>query len=352
MSKRIVVCCDGTWDNTGNNTNVWKVSNALTKTADQVAYYDDGVGANGTIIEKLAGGALGAGLFQKVKDGYTQIAHLYDQDDSLFIFGFSRGAYTARSLAGMIAICGLPTKDFDDAMVATAFQAYRNKDQRDKLLQQLNQQYDMYNAKITMLGVWDTVGSLGIPSIFGGVDPVIYGFLDTSLHPDVLNAFQGLAIDERRMEFPPTLWTSQPAPGQTLEQIWFAGVHGDIGGGYADDPATQTALSDISLSWMMSKAWTLGLETDPSFQTEYSNLAAYSLDTLHDSWSILWGFPRSRSVADNSSLANSVAIRYQNVSSYRPSNLKFANNEPAASYQIVSVVTPEPPTVQAAGANG
>jgi uncharacterized protein (DUF2235 family) len=86
------------------------------------------------------------------------------------------------------------------------------------------------------------------------VDSLIYGFLDTTLHPDVLNAYQALAIDERRSEFPPTLWTSQPANGQTLEQIWFTGVHSDVGGGYGADPTTQTALSDITLSWMMSKA--------------------------------------------------------------------------------------------------
>jgi len=207
MNKRIVLCTDGTWDNTANNTNVYKVAKAVTTNATQVSFYDDGVGANGTPIEKLVGGAFGTGLFQKVKDGYTQVAHLYQQNDPIFLFGFSRGAYTARSIAGMIAICGLPTKDFDSQMVDAAFQAYRNPSQRETLLAQLNQNYDMYNARITMLGVWDTVGSLGIPAIFGGVDNLLYGFLDTSLHPDVLHAYQAIAIDERRIEFPPTRLT-------------------------------------------------------------------------------------------------------------------------------------------------
>jgi len=345
MSKRIVLCTDGTWDNTANDTNVYKVAKALTTSADQVGFYDDGVGSNGTPIEKLVGGAFGAGLFQKIKDGYTQVAHLYEQDDPIFLFGFSRGAYTARSIAGMIAICGLPTSDFDTNMVETAFQAYRNPDQRDALLAQLNQKYDMYNAKITMVGVWDTVGSLGIPAIFGGVDNLIYGFLDTTLHPDVLNAYQAVAIDERRAEFPPTLWTSQPVNGQTLEQVWFTGVHSDVGGGYAEDSSTGTALSDITLSWIMSKAWALGLETDAEFQAQYSNLAAESaLDTVHESWNVLWGFPRSRTVSDNSSIANSVVIRYQNEASYRPGNLKFPGGVPQAGYTIV-------PTVSAAPAN-
>jgi uncharacterized protein (DUF2235 family) len=329
MTKRIVLCTDGTWDNIANNTNVYKVSKAITTSADQVSFYDDGVGANGTPIEKLIGGAFGAGLFQKIKDGYTQIAHLYEQDDPVFLFGFSRGAYTARSIAGMIAICGLPTKDFDSNMVDTAFQAYRNPDQREALLAQLNQNYAIYNAKITMLGVWDTVGSLGIPAIFGGVDHLLYGFLDTSLHPDVLNAYQALAIDERRAEFPPTLWTSQPVNGQTLEQIWFTGVHSDVGGGYGDDSSTGT--------------WALGLETDPAFKTQYSSLGAENaLDTLHNSWNVLWGFPRSRSIAANSALANSVVIRYQNDQSYRPGNLSFPGGAPAPGYTIVPVVAAAP----------
>ncbi len=339
MSKRIVVCTDGTWDTTSNDTNVYKVFRSSITSADQAVYYDDGVGSDGTPIEKLLGGAFGLGLFQKIKDAYTQVAHLYDKDDSLFLFGFSRGAYTARSLAGMIAICGLPTENFDSNMVDLAFNAYRNKDQRDTLLKELNSKYAMYDAKITMVGVWDTVGSLGIPAAFGGVSPLIYGFLDTGLHPDVLNAYQALAIDERRIEFPPTLWTSQPAPGQTMEQVWFTGVHCDVGGGYPDDQPTNTALSDITLSWMMSKAWKLGLESDPAFEKQHTNPEAkLSLDTAHESWSVLWGFPKLRSIADDSSLSNSVVVRCQNMSSYRPGNLKLQNGVPAPGYRIVPVV--------------
>lgn len=351
MSKRIVLSTDGTWDNTGNNTNVYKVSKALTTTSDQVGSYDDGVGVNGTPIEQLIGGAFGAGLFQKVKDGYTQIAHLYEQDDPIFLFGFSRGAYTARSIAGMIAICGLPTKDFDNNMVDIAFQAYRHPGQRAAFLAQLNKDYAMYDAKITMLGVWDTVGSLGIPAIFGGVDNVIYGFLDTSLHPDVLNAYQAVAVDERRIEFPPTLWTSQPAPGQKMEQVWFTGVHGDVGGGYADDSATESALSDITLSWIMNKAWPLGLETDPGFTRLYSNLPAQcALDTKHESWAVFWGFPHPRTIASSAPIANSVVIRYQNDQSYRPSNLQFPEGVPPGGHPVVPVVNAVPAlAAQAAG---
>src|SRR5580704_11991612 len=120
MGKRIVFCADGTWDSSGKNTNVYKLFKALQTSAEQVPYYDDGVGSDGLPIEKLLGGAFGAGLFQKIKDGYTKIAHVYEAGDEIFLLGFSRGAYTARSLGGMIAICGLPTKTFDNSLVDTA----------------------------------------------------------------------------------------------------------------------------------------------------------------------------------------------------------------------------------------
>lgn len=339
MSKRIIFCADGTWDSAQNDTNVYKLFKAIPITSSQVAFYDDGVGSDGTPLEKLVGGAFGDGLFQKIKDGYTKIAHVYEQGDEIFIFGFSRGAFTARSLAGMIANCGLPTGAFDDNLVNTAFQAYRNKAQRAALLATLNK-YNLFNAQIKMVGVWDTVGSLGIPALFGNVDPVLYGFLDTSLHPDVLNAYQALAIDERRQEFPPTLWTppSPPVAAQVLEQVWFAGVHCDVGGGYPE-----TGLSDITFSWMMGKAINLGLQIDANVSAQYATLdAKYALAQIHDSWSLLWGFPKSRTVTNNSILSNSVPIREEYENSYQPENLTLNGGAEVATYQTVQVVTPPP----------
>jgi uncharacterized protein (DUF2235 family) len=342
MSKRIVFCSDGTWDTSGNNTNVYKIYKALETTADQVPYYDDGVGADGQPIEKLAGGAFGAGLFQKIKDGYTKIAHTYEQGDEVFLFGFSRGAYTARCLAGMIAVCGLPTANFTDDVVESAFQAYRNKDQRAALLAELNKTCNLFDAKLTMVGVWDTVGSLGIPAIFGGVSPLIYGFLDTGLHPDVLNAYHALAIDERRAEFPATLWTP-PVPalaGQTVEQVWFCGVHCDVGGSYPADP-NGTALSDLTLGWMMSKASALGLVFVPAVAAQYALPMdpKYALDQKHESWNPLWAFPKRRPIVPESTLSDSVFVRCQNDSSYRPGNVNFVNGAPDPGYAKASVVS-------------
>lgn len=350
MAKKIVVCTDGTWDSSGKNTNVYKLSRAALNTVSQVVFYDDGVGADGTPIEKLTGGAFGTGLWQKIKDAYTQVAHVYEQDDEIFLFGFSRGAYTARSLAGMIAVSGLPTKNFDQDMVGSAFTAYRDKDQREKILAEMNQKYGMYDAKITMVGVWDTVGSLGIPSVFGGVSPILYGFLDTGLHPDVLNACHALAIDERRAEFPATLWNPNPANAQrqTVEQVYFTGVHCDVGGSYPE-----TGLSDITLSWMMQKAMQLGLEVSDAAKAQYGAApdAKHALDQKHESWSILWGFPKRRSIASNASISNSVAIRYLHDTSYRPGNLSIANGALAGTYQLIQTVA-EPPAAAAAATAG
>lgn len=343
MSKRILFCSDGTWDNSGKNSNVDKIYKAMQVTADQIPFYDDGVGSDGTPLERLLGGAFGTGLFQKVKDGYAKIAHVYEEDDEIFLFGFSRGAYTARSIAGMIAICGLPTNNFSEQMVETTFQAYRDKENRVSLLARLNQSCSLFDAQLTMVGVWDTVGALGIPSLLGGVDPIQYGFLDTSLHPDIKHAYHALAIDERRREFPATLWTSPPNPGQTLEQVWFTGVHCDVGGSYPDDP-DGTALSDVTLAWMMHKAAALGVTFAPDVQAKYPFPidAKRALDQKHESWSPVWAFPTSRPIGEDATLSSSVFIRCQHDSSYRPGSLTFADpatGQLAATYARAETAT-------------
>ncbi len=349
MAKRIIGCTDGTWDDSGKNTNVYRMFKAAATTAKQVTFYDDGVGADGLPIGRAVGGAFGFGLWQKIKSAYTQLAHVYEAGDELFLFGFSRGAYTARSLSGMITACGLPTKNFTDDLVDTAFEAYRNKNERASILAKLSN-CNMSPAKITMLGVWDTVGSLGIPSLFGGVSPLLYGFLDTSLSPNVVNAYHALAINERRMEFPATLWSNPPAFGQTIEQVWFPGVHSDVGGGYGPDAATGTALGDITFSWMLSKAIALGLEVSADVITKYPFPldAKYALDQLHESWNPVWGFPRPRKIPAGSNIANSAALRFAHDNTWRPSNLDVANNAIASGYKIVSVVS-DPEKAVAAG---
>jgi uncharacterized protein (DUF2235 family) len=337
MGKRVVFCSDGTWDMASSQSNVYKFYKALLITADQMPFYDDGVGADGNIILRLVEGAIGAGIEQKIKDGYTKIAHVYERGDQIYIFGFSRGAFTARSLAGMIAACGLPTANFTNSLVNTAFKAYRDKLNRAGILQTLSN-CDMDAPKISMIGVWETVGSLGLSALLGGVDPMD-GYLDTDLHPNILNAYHALAIDEKRPQFQPSLW-NVASPGQTLEQVWFSGYHSDVGGGVSGMHPGAKLLSDIPLAWMMSKASALGLQFDPDVAANYTLPldSSYALLPLNPPNAGL-NQVEPRSIAPGVTLANSVAIRCENLK-LRPGNLKFVDGVLASTYGIAAVVTP------------
>jgi len=350
MSKRIAFCADGTWDKANKQTNVYKLYKALLTTGDQIPLYDDGVGSDGGPLVMLLGGAFGTGLWKKIKDAYTKIAHVYEQGDELFIFGFSRGAFTARSLAGMIAVCGLPTKNVTDQLVELAFDAYRDQLNRAAKLQKLAP-WNMFAADIKMVGVWDTVGSLGIPAVFGQVDPILYGFLNTGLNPKIKNAFHAMAMDERRAEFMPTLWSGTPAADQHVEQVWFTGAHSDVGGGEDDAAPGVQELSDIPLSWMIDKARSLGLQVDEGVARQYSHPldSKYALNKFHESWNLGWGVPVRRHIAENATIANSVVVRCQLDPEWRPNNLKFVNGSLAPTYGIVPVVTQPATAAQGAG---
>jgi uncharacterized protein (DUF2235 family) len=340
MPKKIIFAADGTWQLPRNNTNVYKLYKGLSLTSSQVAFYDDGLGAEASGFTRALDGILGRGILDKVMSGYGQISHVYEPGDEVFLFGFSRGAYTARSVAGMIAACGLPAGDFDDALVEGVFAAYRDKANRAQLLAQLAK-YKLETACIRMIGVWDTVGALGVPAIFGGMDADKYGFLDTSLNPNVKNAFQCMSIDERRREFPITQWTSAPAPGQTIEQVWFSGCHGDIGGGTtaAGGVDDLTTLSDAPLTWMVAKAAALGLAFEPAFLAKSKMPPAkYALDKLHESWLPLFGLPVWRPVEPGSAISNSVAVRLEYAITYAPQNLNLQDGKLDPSYTIVKTV--------------
>jgi uncharacterized protein (DUF2235 family) len=325
--KKIVFCADGTWSHpkspTGvstTDTNVYKLYKALPTTATQCPRYDDGVGADTSLIEHFLGGAFGEGLFQKIKEGYTKIAHDYNEGDAIYLFGFSRGAYTARSICGMLTTCGLPTNLTQQA-INDAFDTYRKppgSPERATAKADLTQKYGNRPVEIAMIGVWDTVGSLGIPSVIGGVDSVRYGFLNTQLSASVKAAYQAVAIDERRMSFPPTLWDGDPAPGQTVEQVWFTGCHSSVGGG-----CPNCGLSDITLKWMLEKCKANGLEIDPAVWAKYQAIdsSVNGLEEIDESWSLIWGLPRHRQVASDSTIASSVASRLQHLRTYSPVNL-------------------------------
>jgi uncharacterized protein (DUF2235 family) len=348
MPKRIVFCADGTWQAPLNNTNVYRLYKALLVTSDQVTFYDDGVGADAAGLSRILQGALGEGLNQKVMDGYTKIAHVYLPGDEIYLFGFSRGAYTARSLGGMIANCGLPSGAFTDDCVTQAFAAYRDPVNRASILAGLGA-CGLADATIRMIGVWETVGSLGIPAIFGGIDEKQYGFLDTRLHPDVKSAYHCLAIDEVRAQFPATLWDAlpTPAPGQnptqTMEQVWFSGCHGDVGGGTLMGGAVDagTRLCDITMGYMLAKAQAQGLTFDPTITAQYGPLPAkFALDNIRESWAPQDGPQHLRPIPPNASVANSVAVRIQYALTYTPGDLTLNNATLADTYTQIPLVDP------------
>lgn len=270
MAKRLVVCCDGTWntpdqttDGKPTPTNVAKVAMALAPRDDegreQRLFYHRGVGT--TRSDRLLGGAFGAGLFRDVCETYRFVVQNYQPGDELFFFGFSRGAYTARSTAGLIRNAGVLHRDNAD-QIGQAYALYRNGNTNTNprsVAAALFRKMYSEETDIRFIGVWDTVGALGIPSVGGWLARRFnrrYEFHDTTLSSRVGEAYQALAIDERRGPFVPTIWSQSNTapPTQRLEQVWFTGSHSDVGGGNR-----QHGLSDIALLWMLEKARGAGL---------------------------------------------------------------------------------------------
>ena len=297
-NKRLVICCDGTWnepnDKVQNNTadeteptNVLKVVRGIAPVdghgIPQVVYYHAGVGTLG-FVDRFLGGVLGWGISKNIQETYRFIANNYHPGDELFLFGFSRGAYTVRSLAGFIGTVGLLKNEYL-RHVPTAYAYYRLRpEKRERSIQQerLNNLESRTGIPIKFIGVWDTVGALGAPTpILGSLTSWTLGFHDTRLGKDVQNAYQALAVDECRRPFQPDLWEGNPKSNQTIEQMWFPGVHANVGGGYRD-----TVLSDIALKWMTDRAASHGLK----FTSRIENLKPGVANTgkLEDSFSLVY----------------------------------------------------------------
>ena len=240
--KRLVVCCDGTWNEpaSDNVTNIEKIARTISTDPDQcdqvqqLVLYVGGVGI-GYKLDRLLGGAFGSGLFNNVKTAYRFLALNYEEGDEIFAFGFSRGAYTARSLVGMIGFIGLLTRE---SLVANklpeAVDRYQRKEPKNGGFGSSNDEFkrDFCHPKTPtkFLGVFDTVGALGVP----GLLPKDHQFHDINLGDSVECARQALAIDEDRMVFAPCLWNAPTRP-ERVRQVWFEGAHSDVGGGYAAD---------------------------------------------------------------------------------------------------------------------
>jgi hypothetical protein len=291
----LVVCCDGTWNDPNQKdngvlapTNVVKLYNAALDSDDQKRYYHPGVGVGDSWWDKALGGGTGTGLSRNIQSAYRWLCENYTPGDAIYLFGFSRGAFTVRSLVGFMNCCGLlKTAELGAEAVWPAIDALYERGYRQRadigLLREEIGESRFHNAAhelipVRFMGVWDTVGALGIPDYFGVLNAVFdlrdNSFHDTRLGRNIRTARHALAMDEMRESFQPTLWTDVPADAD-VKQLWFPGVHSDVGGGYQ-----QTGLSDGALQWMLEEAEHAGLMIRQGVEDQ---IKPNALDILHDS---------------------------------------------------------------------
>jgi uncharacterized protein (DUF2235 family) len=336
--KRIAVFCDGTWNTPDKEqggkycqTNVVKMANALCPVSHdgikQLLYYDTGIGSQGGWIKRVFDGATGTGISEKILQAYRFIMNNYEPGDELFFFGFSRGAFTVRSLSGLIRNSGILKIENSDK-ISRAYDIYHSRrpqyHPREIEATLFRKTFAVEEStQIKFIGVWDTVGALGNPLFLKSILSRRNQFHDTDLSSRVSNAYQALAIDEKRKDFEATLWHQQAGSGeQVLEQVWFAGVHSDVGGGY---PENETGLSDISLQWVLEKAkkWNLNFEDiamkpNPMAKMHESYEGFYR---LQKKLCRPMGFVDPKKGKTDESLHPSVVERFKNNNNYRPRNL-------------------------------
>ncbi|WP_439403416.1 phospholipase effector Tle1 domain-containing protein [Bradyrhizobium sp. DASA03068] len=283
---------DGTWNSVDSNTNVWRMR-ALTAAKSgndkpQFVYYS--VGVNGAL-----GGMFGQGLDDNIRLAYEWLIENYNDGDEIFIFGFSRGAYTARALAGLIAIDGI-LKAGSPIGVAELFERYRKGDEEtiwklrdmqssgdaDKLTEQQRWLLKYSQpADVKMIGIWDTVGLVGLAAgNIAGISRSQFEYLQPGLCIHILNGYHALAVHEHRNDFAPTLGTvrhpkdpkaviAPPRPTSGVEQRWFVGAHANVGGGYETD-----LLNQAPLRWLMKKAESHGLAFRTDVELEGDSVTA------------------------------------------------------------------------------
>jgi uncharacterized protein (DUF2235 family) len=335
MAKKLVVCCDGTWNTPRTETNIFRTYRFLRERlgtpteithkegvrtcggraadgSEVVLFYDAGVGTDW--FSRLLGGGAGVGLSDNVRDAYHFLGHNFVPDSEIYLFGFSRGAYTARSLCGFIKAAGL----LDQPSAKDVWRAYMDRyvtaahasagvvarpfgwdvDKiRGWLVEKAGDAVGRLGAdvatlpthgdvKIKFIGVYDTVGALGVPiPAAAHVNEPIVGFHNTTLGDTVENAVQALAVDEKRGPYVPAVWTQAAnavaLAGQSVLQVWFPGVHSDIGGGYHDK-----GIGDITWDFMMRQAADRGLVIDPVRRTPEVKIETLPLQ--HESFDRAW----------------------------------------------------------------
>lgn len=345
MPKNIVLLFDGTWNRPSESndperstdTNVRRfcasVHSETATGSPQVVWYNQGVGTQWW--NKVRGGAFGCGLDDHIVSGYEHLCEIFEPDSNIYLLGFSRGAYTARSLVGMIRKAGI-LRTVNPSDVQAAYALYRARDVHpNSPTAQSFRLLNSWESSIHFVGVWDTVGALGIPlGVFQDFNSDLYGFHDTKLSRIVRNAFQALALDEHRGPYAATLWGPQAADdtNQRLEQTWFSGAHADVGGGYARQP-----LSNPPLRWMQQRAAECGLALDvlpispverDSEREHYAAITDSFAQFLGGAWASMGArvFRRVGIKEDGPQRVHWTLVdRLQNTTAYRPVNLGISS---------------------------
>jgi uncharacterized protein (DUF2235 family) len=301
--RNLILLFDGTWNKAENGdddqTNVEKLYRLLPDSYVDNIHYEEGVGIKSE--EGILGGVFGAGIDERILGAYRFLQSRCadrESENRLFIFGFSRGAYTARTFAQLLYYCGVPTPKGNPQ---TAWDCYYN--QNREAAEQLKTSGDFFDVNIDMIGVWDTVKS----SLDSDRE-------DTTLYPNVKAAYHAMAIDEKRRNFPVLRFQNED---NRITQVWFAGVHSDIGGGY---PEQESQLADVTLEWMVNAAQKHGME----FITDWRvYLAPNPKGMIHNSYEGKWVVlgENIRHIEDQDSVHSSVKARLEGMSDYRPSKL-------------------------------
>ena len=262
MPKNIVICCDGTGNQFGrSNSNVVKLYSVLQHDETQLAYYHPGVGTMGArnalsqagkLWTQLIGLAFGYGISENVADAYQFLIRTYQPGDNVYVFGFSRGAYTARALCGVIRGVGLLTPG-NENLIPYALRMLKSKNPDFEVLGRFKHTFSRV-CTIHFIGVWDTVSSVGWV-----YNAVRFPFTKAGRNPDMRIIRHAISIDERRAFFRQNLFGDPHDSTQDVKEVWFAGVHSDVGGSY---PEAESQLSKLALRWMLCEAEVAGLRID------------------------------------------------------------------------------------------
>jgi uncharacterized protein (DUF2235 family) len=325
VSKNIIICTDGTGNEFSdkNATNVVETYLIATKSENQLVYYDPGVGTGGFHYDEgkgvLTAGfdkATGAGVHENTKQAYRFLMEVYEPGDDVYLFGFSRGAFTARSLTGMLYEVGLLEKHNENQL------EYASKYYLDKEFKQFAPYFKekfSQHCPVHFVGVWDTVVSTVL--VEGE------GFADARISPEVTYGYHAVSIDERRKDFPVTLWDpGSVGANQTVEQVWFSGVHSDVGGWYEERD-----LSSIALIWMLEHAEDAGLSLD-STELEKRRMQRKALGKINNSYTGFWKFrgSRTRIIPEDSRIHASALQRSDELAGYefrRPTSFTVAQSK-------------------------